>query len=69
MAARQAFAGNPVNAVGMALDPLVVRVGAERAAAMADEIQRPLPLAVAQLTEGPGAAHLFEQRFGAKAAA
>ncbi|MNE17326.1 hypothetical protein D3C80_1103020 [compost metagenome] len=65
----QALAGNPPNAVGLGLDTLVVGVGAERVAAVADEVQRPLPLAVAQRAKGPGAAHFVEQMIGPKAAA
>ncbi|MNG81617.1 hypothetical protein D3C79_402700 [compost metagenome] len=53
----------------MRFDPLVVRVGAERATAVADKVQRPLPLTVAQLVEGPGTANLRQQLCGSKAAA
>ncbi|MNC47236.1 hypothetical protein D3C75_962870 [compost metagenome] len=54
---RQALAGHPPDPDGMGLDTLVIRVGAERVAAVADKVQRPLPLAVAQRAKGPGAAY------------
>ncbi|MNH00757.1 hypothetical protein D3C79_599580 [compost metagenome] len=60
VAPRQALADDPPYAIAVGLDALVIGVGTERAAAVADEVQCPLPLAVAQIAKSPGATYLGE---------
>jgi len=66
---RQALAGHSPDPVGVRLDTLIVGVRRQCVAAVIDEIQCPLPLAVTQLTERPGAADFREQFVRPKATA
>ena len=50
-------------------DAVVVRIRRERVAALAYEVERPLPFVIAQIAVSPCAAHFLKQRIGHEAAA
>ena len=69
MALGDAPVGHAIDALGVAYDPVVLRVGAQRLAAAADEVERPREFLVGQLAIAPRGTNFRQHRVVAETGA